>query len=182
MVFYKQKLAGGDVGGLRARGLPARFPLKMIHRIIFRALQAPMTLHQGISYPGPIRANQLEKNNKQSAPVTWKSQRELPGKRKTDGQPENEFIHFLVCPAVFRCALCAQHGQLRWPARKRWAALSKQLREAARYRSCTTSAIGGSRVALPSWWGLGQSPNVSLPRQISVYRYLSMNYESLIFR
>jgi len=37
------------------------------------------------------------------------TQRELPGIRKTDGQPENEFIHFLICPAVFRCALCAQH-------------------------------------------------------------------------
>ena len=65
---------------------------------------------QEISSPGPQRANRLENSNKQSAPVTWKSQRELPGKRKTDGQPENEFIHFLVCPAVFRCALCAQHA------------------------------------------------------------------------
>ena len=69
-----------------------------------------MTPHQEISSPGPQRANQLGNNNKQSAPVTRIEQRELPGIRKTVGQPENEFIHFLVCPAFFRCALCAQRA------------------------------------------------------------------------
>ena len=34
------------------------------------ASAAPKTLHQGISYPGPVRANWLENNNKQFAPVT----------------------------------------------------------------------------------------------------------------
>ena len=68
-----------------------------------RARLGPLDTHPG-------EPAWLGNNNKQSAPVTWKSQRELPGKRKTDGQPENEFIHFLVCPAVFRCALCAQHA------------------------------------------------------------------------
>ncbi len=65
----------------------------------------PRALRQENSSPGPQRANRLESNNKQSAPVAWMSPRQLPGKRKTDGQPENEFIHFLVCPAVF--SLCA---------------------------------------------------------------------------
>ena len=69
-----------------------------------------MILRQGISSLASHRANRLGSNNKQFAPVTWKAQRELPGIRKTDGQPENECIHFLVCPAVFRCALCAQRA------------------------------------------------------------------------
>jgi len=73
-----------------------------------------MTPHQEISSPGPQRANRLENNNKQFAPVTWKSQRELSGIRKTDGQPENECIHFLVCPAVFRCAPCSTARQQSW--------------------------------------------------------------------
>ena len=74
------------------------------------ASAASKPLRQEISSPGPQRANRLENNNKQFAPVTWKSQRELPGIRKTDGQPENECIHFLVCPAVFCCALYAQRA------------------------------------------------------------------------
>ena len=75
-----------------------------------RASAALMILRQGISSLASHRANRLGSNNKQFAPVTWKAQRELPGIRKTDGQPENECIHFLVCPAVFRCALCAQRA------------------------------------------------------------------------
>ena len=69
-----------------------------------------MTPHQENSSPGPHQANRLENKNKQSAPVTWKLQQELPGKRKAEGQPKNKYTYFSVCPAAFRCALCAQHA------------------------------------------------------------------------
>jgi len=73
----KQKLARGDVRGLRGLELCARARLG----------------------PGPIRANRLENNNKQSAPVTWMPPTELPGIRKTAGQPEktNSFVFRLAC-------------------------------------------------------------------------------------
>ncbi len=110
-----RNLAGENVGGLRGlqasapgpawiRGLPARFPLKMIHRIIFRALQAP----------GPILANQLENNIKQFAPETRASQRELPGRRKPAAVRKNEFTHFLRPDAGFRCGWLPGSGGLRF--------------------------------------------------------------------
>ncbi|MBQ9300936.1 MAG: hypothetical protein IJ214_10540, partial [Clostridia bacterium] len=42
--------------------------------------------------------------------------------RKPVGQPKNKFTYFSVCPAGFRCALCAQHARLCRAARKRWQA------------------------------------------------------------
>ena len=69
-----------------------------------------MTLHQGISYPGPVRANRLENNNKQIAPVTLMTQRELPGIRKPAAVRKNEFTHFPRPDAGFRCALYAQRA------------------------------------------------------------------------
>ena len=106
----------------------------------------------------PILANLLENSNKQSAPVTWKSQRELPGIRKTEGQPENEYIHLLVCPSVFRCALCAQHAsKAGCPEAVGYGFVSR----------CVCSFYGDKRRFSASL--LTQKRSVSLPRQISVF-------------
>ena len=91
----------GPSGPLYAESLPpAAFP----------GASSPLALRQENSSPGPQRANRLENNNKQFAPVTWKSQRELPGIRKPAAVRKNEFTHFLRPDAGFRCALCAQHA------------------------------------------------------------------------
>jgi len=47
-------------------------------------------------------------------------------KEKPQASRKNKIVCFSVCPAVFPCALCAQWGQLRWPARKRGTALLLQ--------------------------------------------------------
>jgi len=44
---------------------------------------------------------------------------------------KNKLVCFSVCPAVFPCALRAQVGRLRRPARKRWTTLLFQLAFAA---------------------------------------------------
>ena len=49
--------------------------------------------------------------------------RELPGIRKTAGQPEKQTCLFFGLSGGFSLCACAQQGQLRWPARKRWTAL-----------------------------------------------------------
>ena len=120
----------------------------------------PRALRQENSSPGPQRANRLENNNKQSAPVTWKSQRELPGIRKTDGQSENECIHFLACPAVF--SLCA----LRTARQQSWLPGSVGLRYPSDCGKLLVIEIAqhpplaGSGVQLAPRWGMGQSPIV----------------------
>ncbi|MBQ9300850.1 MAG: GNAT family N-acetyltransferase [Clostridia bacterium] len=46
----------------------------------------------------------------------------LPSSRpskKQEASRENELVHFPVCSPAFSCALCAQVGQLCWPARER---------------------------------------------------------------
>jgi len=50
-------------------------------------------------------ANRLERNSKQFAPVTWMPPTELPGKRKTAGQPKNKLVCFSGLPGGF--SLCA---------------------------------------------------------------------------
>ncbi|MBQ9301031.1 MAG: hypothetical protein IJ214_11025, partial [Clostridia bacterium] len=70
------------------------------------------------------------------------SQRELPGRRKPGGQPKNKFTYFPVCPAGFRCALCAQHARLCRAARKRWQA--SLLLFAAVAFTATNAALSGS--------------------------------------
>ena len=74
------------------------------------ASAASKPLRQENSSPGPQRANQLENNNKQFAPVTLMTQRELPGIRKPAAVRKNEFTHFSRPDAGFRCALCAQRA------------------------------------------------------------------------
>jgi len=44
-------------------------------------------------------------------------------KEKPQASRKNKRVCFSACPAVFRCALCAQQGRLRRPARKRGTAL-----------------------------------------------------------
>jgi len=56
------------------------------------------------------QTNRLENNNKQLAPETWMTPRELPGIRKPAAVRKNEFTHFLRPDAGFRCALCAQRA------------------------------------------------------------------------
>jgi len=46
--------------------------------------------------------------------------RELPGIRKTAGQTEKQTRLFFGLSGGFSLCACAQQGQLRWPARKRW--------------------------------------------------------------
>jgi len=48
---------------------------------------------------------------------------ELPGNRKTAGQPEKQTRLFFGLSGGFSLCACAQQGQLRWPARKRGTAL-----------------------------------------------------------
>jgi|GEM_PF-5718897 len=76
-------------------------------------------------------ANRLGRNNKQFAPVTWMSPTELPGKRKPAAVRKNELAHFLRSDTGFPCALCAQQGRLRRPARKRGTTLLLQFAFAA---------------------------------------------------
>ena len=63
---WQEEMIGASAGP----GPTGPLSLKMIHRIIFRALRAPKTPHQEISSPGPQRANQLGNKNKQFAPET----------------------------------------------------------------------------------------------------------------
>ena len=136
----------GPSGPLYAESLPpAAFP----------GASSPLALRQRSSTSGLRRANRLVNNNKQFAPVTWKSQRELPGIRKTEGQPENEFIHFLVCPAVFRCAPCSTARQRSWlpgSGGLRYPSNSGKLLviEAKQH-----PPLPGSGVGLPPQWGMG---------------------------
>jgi len=58
-------------------------------------------------------------------------QESFRAKEKPQASRKNKLVCFSVCPAVFPCALCAQQGQLRWPARKRWATLLFQVAIAA---------------------------------------------------
>jgi len=106
------------------------------------------------------RANRLENNNKQFAPETRMTPRELPGTRKTVGQPENEFIHFLVCPAVFRCALCAQRAS---------EAGCPEAVDGNFVSRCDCSFYGHKRSPFRFLFGRTKrnAPVVSLPRQIS---------------
>ena len=107
----------------------------MIHRIIFRALRAPKTCARARLDPGPsgpLSAKNDPQDHFSGAPSPWthsgeparkqqqticacnlKGAKRASGHKKNDGQPENEFIHFLVCPAVFRCAPCSTA----WPAK-----------------------------------------------------------------
>jgi len=50
-------------------------------------------------------------------------QESFRAKEKPQASRKNKLVCFSVCPAVFPCALCAQQGQLCWPARKRGTAL-----------------------------------------------------------
>jgi len=59
------------------------------------------------------------------------STRELPGKRKTAGQPEKQTCLFFGLSGGFSLCACAQQGWLRRPARKRGTALLLQLAFAA---------------------------------------------------
>ena len=66
---------------------------------------------QGTEYPGPAARDGANLENRSCFRVKlFASPREFPGKWESKGQPENEYIHFLVCPAVFRCTLCAQRA------------------------------------------------------------------------
>jgi|GEM_PF-5135445 len=47
-------------------------------------------------------------------------------KEKPEKLPKNKLACFIGIFLAFPCALCAQQGQLRWPARKRWTALLLQ--------------------------------------------------------
>jgi len=69
------------------------------------------------------QANRLGHSNKQFAPVAWMSPCELPGISKTAGQPEKQTCLFFGLSGGFSLCACAQQGQLRWPARKRWRTL-----------------------------------------------------------
>ena len=147
---YKQKLAGGTIG----------------------ASAAPMTPHQEISSPGPQRANRLGNNNKQSAPVIWKSQRELPGIRKPAAVRKNEFTHFLRPDAGFRCAPCSTARQRSWLPGS----------SGPRYPSncgklLVIEVAQHPPLAGPGWhchpggvWG--KAPTYPFPRQISVFQSL----------
>jgi len=72
-------------------------------------------------------ANRLGHKTKQFAPVTCMPPCELPGKRKTAGQPKNKLVCFLGLSGGFSLCARAQQGQLRWPARKRGTALLLRL-------------------------------------------------------
>ena len=69
--FANRNLAGRNVRGLRVRGLPARSTLKTGPRAGFPGASSPRALRQGISYPGPIRANRFEHTIKQFPPDNW---------------------------------------------------------------------------------------------------------------
>jgi len=56
---------------------------------------------------------------------------ELPGNRKTAGQPKNKLVCFIGLPGGFSLCARAQQGRLRRPARKRGTALLFQLAFAA---------------------------------------------------
>jgi len=51
---------------------------------------------------------------------------ELPGRRKTAGQPKNKLACFIGLSGGFSLCACAQQGQLCLPARKRGTALLLQ--------------------------------------------------------
>jgi len=54
-------------------------------------------------------------------------QESFRAEEKPQGSRKNKLVCFSACPAVFPCALCAQQGRLRRPARKRGTALLLQL-------------------------------------------------------
>jgi len=58
-------------------------------------------------------------------------QESFRAKEKPQVNRKNKLVYFSACPAVFPCALCAQQGRLRRPARKRGTALLFQLAFAA---------------------------------------------------
>ncbi|MBQ9301237.1 MAG: hypothetical protein IJ214_12090, partial [Clostridia bacterium] len=64
------------------------------------------------------------------------------GQKKTRWPAENKFTYFPVCPAGFRCALCAQHARLCRAARQRWQA--SLLLFAAVAFMATNAALSGS--------------------------------------
>ena len=74
-----------------------------------------MQAETGVPFPASGRASV-------AGPAVRKAHREKPQVSR-----KNKLVCFSACPAVFPCALCAQQGQLRWPARKRWTSLLFQL-------------------------------------------------------
>jgi len=94
-------------------------------------------MHEKRNWSGRIRAFFPGKKaaKKPAGEPAWTQQQticacNLHAVQRASGQKKNRrpagktssFV-FPACPAVFRCALCAQQGQLRGPARKRGTAL-----------------------------------------------------------
>ena len=83
--------------------------------------------------PGPILANRLRiAEQTMSASLAYGARR-VPGQRKSKGQPENECIHFQVCPFDFRGASRRPTGEAGRPGtvvgvKTSWRKLSQQER------------------------------------------------------